>query len=134
MRRSGAGSTSTTAATGPRRCRRPPSGRRARPPRRPAGLTLEKLAIRFEGNVYDSRPWQGLFHWGVDWKRHEKYGTLDEVRSALKFERGGRAADFKVEDLAARDFRVQKDSPILQAGAYPKGEVPGVKLGAMPAR
>ena len=56
-----------------------PARRRRAWPRRgedaPPGLTLEKLAIRFENNLYDARPWQGLFHWGVDWKRHRTYAT-----------------------------------------------------------
>jgi hypothetical protein len=95
----------------------------------PAGLSLEKLSIRFENNVYDARPWQGLFHWGVDWKRHKKYANLDDVRAELKFETGGQTGDFKVADFWARDFRVSSASPLLKDGCYPKGGVPGVKLG-----
>ena len=56
----------------------------------PAGLTLETLNITFDNNLYDARPWQGLFHWGVDWKRHKKYTSLADVRAELKFESGGR--------------------------------------------
>jgi hypothetical protein len=97
-------------------------------------LSLDALAIRFEDNVYDARPWQGLFQWGVDWKRHRRYTTLGDVRSELKIESGGRAADVHVEDLPARDFRVPADSPALRMGCYPKGEVPGVQLGIAPAR
>lgn len=98
-----------------------------------SGLTLEKLAFTFEGNLYGARPWQGLFNWGVDWKRHKIYGTLDEVRSELKLERGGRAEEFNIEGFPSRDFRVPAGSPMLKMGCYPKGEVPGVKLGASPA-
>ena len=63
------------------------------------GLTLEKLNITFENNLYDARPWQGLFHWGVDWKRHKEYSSLDDVRSELNFESGGQAAEFPVREL-----------------------------------
>jgi hypothetical protein len=92
-------------------------------------LTLEKLALSFEGNLYGARPWQGLFNWGVDWKRHKTYGTLDEVKSELKLERGGRAEELNIEGFPSRDFRVPADSPMLKTGCYPKGEVPGVRLG-----
>src|SRR5262249_13268774 len=97
----------------------------------PTGLTLEKLAITSEDNLYGGRPWQGLFHWGVAWKRHKRFATLDEVRAELKLEIGGRAAEFRVENLQARDFRVPADSPALVMGCYPTGQVPGVRLGTM---
>ena len=99
-----------------------------------AGLTLEKLAIAFEDNLYSARPWQGLFHWGAEWKLHKKYAALDQVRSELGFERGGQVLDFKVADYPARDFRVPADSPMLKLGCYPQGEVPGVRLGTIPVR
>jgi hypothetical protein len=34
------------------------------------------------------------------------------------------------DDLAARDFRLPRNSPARKMKAYPGGEVPGVKLGA----
>lgn len=95
------------------------------------GLNLETLAIAFENNLYDARPWQGLFHWGVEWKRHKRYAKLDDVRAELKFENEGQAAEFTVLNDAARDFRVPPDSPALKLGCYPKGEVPGVRLGTV---
>ena len=55
--------------------------------------------------------------------------NLDDVRAELKFEREGQAAEFRVEDYQARDFRVPVDSPALKMGCYPRGEVPGVRLG-----
>jgi hypothetical protein len=97
----------------------------------PVGLTLEKLNLAFENNLYCAQPWQGLFHWGVEWGRHKKYANLEDVRSELKLERGSRTADFRVEDHLARDFRVPADSPALKMGCYPKGDVPGVTLGTM---
>jgi hypothetical protein len=95
------------------------------------GLTLEKLAISFENNLYDAQSGQGLFHWGVEWKRHKRYAKLDDVRADLKLESGGQAAPFDVENYRSRDFRVPADSPALPMGCYPKGDVPGVKLGTV---
>jgi hypothetical protein len=92
-------------------------------------LSLEKLAFTFENNLYDARPWQPLFVWGVEWKRHKSYAKLDDVRAELKLEAGGRAAEFTVADLQARDFRVPAESLAIEMGCYPRGEVPGVQLG-----
>jgi hypothetical protein len=100
----------------------------------PVGLTLETLKLTFEDNLYWSQPWQGLFRWGVEWKRHKTYATLEDVRSELKLEGGSQSADFRVEDLLTRDFRVPADSPALKMGCYPRGEVPGVKLGTLATR
>jgi hypothetical protein len=97
----------------------------------PVGLTLEALKITFENNLYDAQPWQRLFTWGVEWKRHKTYATLEDVRSELKLESGSQTADFRVEDYLARDFRVPALSPALMMDCYPKGEVPGVKLGTL---
>jgi len=100
----------------------------------PVGLTLETLKITFENNIYCAQPWQGLFHWGAEWKRHKKYAKLEDVQSELKLESGSQAVDFKVEDYLARDFRVPAESPALKMGCYPKGDVPGVKLGTLTTR
>ena len=99
----------------------------------PVGLSLEKLTISFENNLYDTRPWQGLFVWGVEWKRHKGYPTLANVRAELKFETGGQAAEIRFADLHARDLRLPADSPALKLGCYPQGEVPGVHLGIVSA-
>ena len=61
--------------------------------------------------------------------RTRRYATLDEVRRELSLEQGGRIAHFVVKDDLTRDFRVPPDSPALALGAYPRGEVPGVRLG-----
>jgi hypothetical protein len=95
----------------------------------PTGLSLEKLAISLNNNLYDARPWQGLFCWGVEWKRHKKYATLADARAELKFEKEGRAIELQFQDFSARDFRVSADSLLIKAGCYPRGDVPGVKLG-----
>ncbi|MBN2583690.1 MAG: right-handed parallel beta-helix repeat-containing protein [Planctomycetes bacterium] len=101
--------------------------------RPPDDLRLEGLKIVFDGNLYHARPWQGLFHWGVTWKRHSKYATLDDLRQELTFEAGGRAADPGFADPQSRDFRVPADSPALQMDCYPHGDVPGIRLGTLPA-
>jgi hypothetical protein len=100
----------------------------------PVGLSLEALKITFENNLYDAQPWQGLFVWGVEWKRHKTYATLEDVQSELKLESGSQVADFQVDDYLARDFRVPADSLALMMGCYPNGDVPGVKLGTLATR
>lgn len=99
------------------------AGRRA-----PAGLDLEKLKITFENNLYFAAPGQGLFTWGVDWKKNRKYHGLDEVQRELGLEKGSRQAEIGFRDFLARDFRVPPDSPALQLGCYPRLDVPGVTL------
>jgi hypothetical protein len=65
----------------------------------------------------------------VEWKRHKKYATLADARAELKFEKEGRAIELQFQDFSARDFRVSADSLLIKAGCYPRGDVPGVKLG-----
>jgi hypothetical protein len=96
-------------------------------------LTLEKLAIHLEHNFYHAEPWQGLFGWGVDWKRHKKYQRLEDVAAELNLEAGSQAGPLAFGDFAARDFRMPAESLPLRLGCYPRGEVPGVKLGELPA-
>ena len=36
-----------------------------------------------------------------------------------------------MKDDLTRDFRIPADSPALALGAYPKGDVPGVRLGVL---
>jgi hypothetical protein len=95
----------------------------------PAGLTLEKLEISFASNLYATHPGQGLFHWGVYWKPNRRYGSLEEVRAELGFTVGSRVANPGFADLRAMDLRVPADSPARRLRCYPRGEVPGVRLG-----
>jgi hypothetical protein len=95
----------------------------------PVGLSLETLHLTLENNFYAARPWQGLFNWGVTWKHHRKYASLDEVQTHLGLERGSVVGDFAFEDYLTRDFRVPADCLALEMGCYPQGEVPGVQLG-----
>jgi len=96
----------------------------------PAGLSLEKLNLTFQNNVYFAAPNQGLFTWGTAWdEMHRSYASLDEVRADLKLDSGSVVAEPDFADMTSRDFRVPADSPIITKGCYPQGEVPGVKLG-----
>jgi hypothetical protein len=96
----------------------------------PAGLTLEKLNLTFENNVYYAGPGQGLINWGTTWdERSRRYASLDEVRSELRLDSGSVIAEPDFADITARDFRVPAGSKLLSMGCYPKGDVPGVKLG-----
>jgi hypothetical protein len=97
----------------------------------PVGLSLEKLNLVFEGNLYAMAPGQGLFGWGAKWARHKQYATLDALRAELKLETGRVLESLPFANPHAYDFRLLAESPALQAGCYPQGEVPGVKLGVM---
>jgi len=95
------------------------------------GLTLEKLNLTFQTNVYYAAPAQGLFNWGVTWGTNRRYAGIAEVRGELSLDSNGVVAEPDFADLTARDLRVHADSALLSMGCYPKGEVPGVRLGVM---
>ena len=94
-------------------------------------LSLEALQITFSSNLYDPPTGQPFFRWGVDWKPNRAYSTLEELRRELNVEQGGRIAHLVLKDDLTHDLRVPPDSPALALGAYPKGEVPGVRLGVL---
>lgn len=100
----------------------------------PIGLELKDLKLTIDNNVYATAPNQEVFHWGAAWKRNKSYSDLNLVDSELKFEQNGAVAPLVFGDYLTRDFRVPADSPVLKMKAYPKGEVPGVQLGILPAR
>ena len=89
---------------------------------------LKFLAAR-AGQVVLEASGQGLFHWGVSWKQHKKYPTLDEVRTELGSGQGSRVAEFSVADHFGLDLRVPAGSEAVSMGCYPQGTVPGVRLG-----
>jgi len=95
----------------------------------PDGLTLEKLSLGFSNNLYWAAPGEDLFNWGVTWKEHKRCEKLDEVRETLNLEQGSRTAEVVFKDFFARDLRVPNDSPAIKMQCYPRGKVPGVKLG-----
>jgi len=96
----------------------------------PGGSELKDLELTFEKNLYRPGLGQGLFNWGVTWKRHRKYADLDAVRRELAFERTGRLAGIAFRDFGRLDLRVPADSPAVAMRCYPEGDVPRVRLGA----
>jgi Right handed beta helix region/Chondroitinase B len=91
--------------------------------------SLEDLHLTFENNLYCPGPGQGLFHWGVTWKKHKRYDKLADVQKELALAQGSRIETFSVRDYSAFDFRVPADSPAIGMDCYPRGTVPGVQLG-----
>ena len=76
------------------------------------------------------QPGQGLFRWGTTWRRHKLYTDLDAVRSELNLEQASRMAQPGfAAGILVYDFRVPADSPAVQMGCYPRGDVPGVRMG-----
>lgn len=96
----------------------------------PQSLSLEKLNIQFEGNVYDANPGQGWFNWGTTWSRHQKYATLREFQSALQIDRNSRSSSVPFADVLRMDFRLPANAAARLKSAYPKGTIPGVILAA----
>jgi hypothetical protein len=96
-----------------------------------SGLSLESLHIAIDGNVHSPPAGQAFFRWGVTWKTNQSYSTLDDLRRELRLEQGGTFANLVVADYNTRDLRVSADSPAMAQGAYPRGEVPGVRLGVV---
>jgi hypothetical protein len=95
-------------------------------------LSLEKLDLKFQSNAYYAAPGQGLLNWGVPWREHREYASLDDVRRELELDEGGAVTQPGFADYAARDLRVPADSTIVSMGCYPRGPVPGVTLGTIP--
>ncbi len=97
----------------------------------PVGLSLESLNFKFENNLYAAHENQGIFNWGVSWKRNKKYTNLDDVRAELKLEQGSALEAFDFPDYLMRDFVVPAGSPVFRLHTYPRGPVPDVELGVL---
>ena len=97
----------------------------------PQGLTLEGLKLRFEDNAYFAAPGQGWFTWGVSWGRHQTYASVEEFRSKLGIDQGGRAVIPGFADVRQLDFRLSPDAMAAVGESYPRGPVPEVKLGVV---
>jgi hypothetical protein len=95
----------------------------------PEGMTLEDLALTLRHNLFAAKPGQHLYQWGCSWAPHKLYDTLSAVSEALGLEQESRAAEVRFADWAELDLRVPADSPLLARNCYPRGEVPGVRLG-----
>lgn len=101
------------------------------PSTQPVGLALEDLKLNMGGNLYYVSPGQQLFNWGPSWEDCKRYTSLDSLRKELGLELGSRTANPSFTDLASRDLRVPARSPAINMGCYPKGNVPGIKLGIL---
>jgi hypothetical protein len=109
---------------------RPPQGGESdRLLARPAGLCLEALRLDLRHNLYCLKPGQRFYQWGCLWAPHESYTTVAEVNRRLDQETGSRIAEVAFADWTTLDLRVPADSPILKMDCYPRGRVPGVRLG-----
>ncbi len=98
----------------------------------PKGLTLEKLRLQFEGNVYFAAPGQGWVKWGPSWTRHKTYATLPEFQSELRIDTGSQARDPGFADMLQLDYRLSAESMAAVRECYPQDPVPGVLLGVKP--
>ena len=98
----------------------------------PSQPTLEGLKLGLHDNLYYAAPGQGVFNWGTLRRRNRQYASLDEMRGELALEAGSEVVEPGFADITTRDFRVPADSPLLTKGCYPRGEVPGVRLGIIP--
>jgi hypothetical protein len=96
------------------------------------GLTLEKLRLRFQENVYYAAPGQGWFAWGVTWGRHKTYPKLADFQIELGVDAGGRKIEPVFANSNGLDFRVTRGMMTSLRQCYPTGPVPGVTLGMLP--
>ena len=95
------------------------------------GLSLEKLALTLRDNLYFAGPGAELFNWGAAWKQNKRYQRLEQVQEELGLEQGSKLSEFTANDISSLDFRVPADSPAIKMQCYPRGNVPGVKLGIL---
>ena len=93
----------------------------------PTGLYLEKLNFVIDGNVYWGGETVPLMRWGS----LLSYQSLKDLHATEGFEKNGMMLDPQFADRKNLDLRVPADSPLLKMGCYPRGEVPGVKLGVI---
>lgn len=98
----------------------------------PLGLTLESLRLRFQNNVYFAAPGQGWFAWGPTWSRHAKYSSLPEFQTALGIDAESRCLDPNFADFDQLDLRLSATAGSLIESCYPRGTVPGIRLGMTP--
>jgi hypothetical protein len=94
--------------------------------------SLETLNLKLTGNLYATADNQPLFRWGVGWKRHKTYASLEEVQHELALEADSRQASVAFHDYASGDLRLAKDSPAILMDCYPHGPVSGVECGTLP--
>lgn len=115
----------------PERVERPTGKALDRLDKLPEGLTLEDLAFTMGGNLFAVKPGQPLYQWGCLWDPFRRYESIAEINEALSLEQGSQLGRLEFADWATLDLRVPKDSPAITMGCYPRGEVPGVRLGVI---
>jgi len=93
----------------------------------PKGLFLEKLNFSFDGNIY----WSGTAVPLMMWKGLLEYVDLQPLSAAEGFEKNGAILDPQFANWREYDLRVPEGSPLITKGCYPRGDVPGVRLGVM---
>ena len=93
------------------------------------GLSLQKLSLSMKDNLYFAGPGADLFNWGVTWKKHKRYESLELVQKELDLEQGSQVTEFTMNDFSALDFRIPAKSPAILMQCYPRGNIPGVQLG-----
>ncbi len=94
-------------------------------------LSLERLNITFENNLYAADETQGVFNWGTTWRRNKEYTSLEDVRRELNCEPGSILVPLELPGYMNRDFTLPVESPAFRLHAYPRGTVPGVELGVV---
>ena len=97
----------------------------------PQGLTLERLRLRFENNVYSAAPGQGWFKWGPSWARNKTLAGVDEFQMELGIDAGGAVLNPEFADPLQLDFRLSAESMRRCQDSYPQGTIPGVRLGVL---
>jgi hypothetical protein len=95
----------------------------------PQDLTLEKLRLRFEHNIYFAASGQGWLNWGPTWARHQRYSSLSEFQSALGIDTGSEVVQPAFVDLLQLDFRLPVEAMTSFKDCFPRGPTPGVLLG-----
>ena len=95
----------------------------------PEGLSLEKLRLRFEDNVFFAEPGQGWFEWGVTWGRHKSYARLSDFQAELGIDQGSRVTEPGFANLSGLDLRLSTEAMTALSQSYPQGPVPGAILG-----
>ncbi|MBT4816577.1 MAG: DUF1565 domain-containing protein [Lentisphaerae bacterium] len=97
----------------------------------PKGMSLEDMGFVLEHNLFAMRHGELLYQWGCTWDEHLKLSRLQDVWQQLGLERGSLQAPLQFADWHARDLRLPADSPALTGKRYPRGDVPGVRLGVV---
>ena len=96
----------------------------------PDQLTLEKLRLNFENNVYYAAAGEGWFEWGVTWARHKSYPDLSAFQADVGIDKASRVLAPDFANPNALDFRLSPEMLKSLTQNYPQEPVPGVILNA----